>query len=278
MIGAITAELLVIRKRSSTWVLVGLFVTLAVLFGYLFPYFIEADSGAPRAGQPLDDLLPGRLVGTTLGGFPFFGGAIVLILGVLTLGSDYGWGTLKTLFTQRPSRLQILGAKLAAVGVVLWAFVLADFAAAFVCSGLIAMRENAPADWPSVWLLVRALAAAWFILAVWATLGVLLGVLMRGTALGIGIGILYGLAIEGLFSAFFNRSDLLRPLIEAFLRANAYSLVAPLGVSAEATRDNGPGSFSGPYVGGEQAALVLGVYLVAFVGLSAWILRRRDVT
>jgi ABC-type transport system involved in multi-copper enzyme maturation permease subunit len=277
MIGSLSAELLVIRKRASTWILVGLFVLLAVLFGYLFPYFVEGDSGAPGAGEPLADLLPGDMVGNTLAGFPFFGGAIVLILGVLTLGSDYGYGTLKTLFTQRPGRLQVLGAKLAAVGVVLWAFVLLDFAAAAICSGLIAARENAPADWPDPWLLVKALAAAWFILAVWATLGVLLGVLTRGTALAIGIGILYGLAIEGLFSAFFNRSDLLRPLIEGFVRANGYSLVRPLGVTAEATRDNGPGSFSGPFVSGGQAALTLGLYLVAFVGLSAWVLRRRDV-
>jgi ABC-type transport system involved in multi-copper enzyme maturation permease subunit len=277
MIGSISAELLVLRKRTSTWILVGLFVLLSVLFSYLFPYFTDDEGGGPGAGTPLAELLPGQLVGTTLGGFPFFGGAIVLILGVLTLGSDYGWGTLKTLFTQRPTRWQVLGAKLAAVGIALWVFVLADFAASVICSGLIALRENAAVDWPDAWLVIRALGAAWFILAVWAALGVLLGVLTRGTALGIGIGILYGLAIEGLFSAFFDRSDLLRPLIETFLRANAYSLVAPLGVSAEATRDNGPGSFSGPYVDGSQAALVLSAYLVAFVGLSAWVLRRRDV-
>jgi hypothetical protein len=85
------------------------------------------------------------------------------------------------------------------------------------------------------------------------------------------------LAIEGLLTAFFDTSDLLRPLIEGFLRANGYSLVAPLGVTAEMTRDNGPGSFSGPYVEAGQAVLVLGLYLIAFVGLSAWILRKRDV-
>jgi ABC-2 type transport system permease protein len=277
MIGSISAELLVIRKRASTWILVGLFIFLAVLFSYLFPYFVEGDSGAPGAGDPLTDLLPGQLVGTTLAGFPFFGGAIVLILGVLTLGSDYGWGTLKTLFTQRPGRLQVLGAKLVAVGIVLWTFVILDFAASAICSGLIAARENAAADWPDLWLLIKAFGAAWFILAVWATLGVLLGLLTRGTALAIGIGILYAMAIEGLFSAFFNRSDPLRPLIEGFVRANGYSLVRPLGVTAEATRDNGPGSFSGPYVSGEQAALTLALYLVVFIGLSAWVLRRRDV-
>ena len=54
-----------------------------------------------------------------------------------------------------------------------------------------------PVSWPGLFDLVRALGAGWLILAVWAMLGVLLGVLWRGTALAIGLGILYGLVIEG---------------------------------------------------------------------------------
>ena len=46
------------------------------------------------------------------------------------------------------------------------------------------------------------MAAGWLILAAWAALGVLLGVLTRGTSLAIGVGILYALVIEGLLSAF----------------------------------------------------------------------------
>ena len=37
------------------------------------------------------------------------------MLGVFALGSDYGWDTLKTLFTQRPGRLRVFAAKLAAL-------------------------------------------------------------------------------------------------------------------------------------------------------------------
>ena len=45
------------------------------------------------------------------------------MLGVFALGSEYGWGTLKTLFTQRPGRLRVFAAKLAALGIVLVPFV-----------------------------------------------------------------------------------------------------------------------------------------------------------
>ena len=96
--------------------------------------------------------------------------------------------------------------------------------------------------------------------------------------MAIGIGILYGLVIEGLISAFVNSVSALRSVAEAFLRANGYSLVQPLGVGGEAASSNGPGAFSGPYVGGEQAVAVLAAYLVGFLLLSALLLRRRDVT
>jgi hypothetical protein len=84
--------------------------------------------------------------------------------------------------------------------------------------------------------------------------------------------------IEGLISAFADQVSLLEPLVEFFLRANAYSLVESLGASTSGAATNGPGAFSGPYVGGAQALLVLVAYLAGFILLSGALLRRRDVT
>jgi ABC-2 type transport system permease protein len=131
--------------------------------------------------------------------------------------------------------------------------------------------------WPSAWLLLRALGAAWLILAVWAALGVLLGVLTRGTSLAIGVGILYALVFEGLLSAFADSIGLLEPVTELFLRANGYSLAAALGASAESIGSNGPGSFDGSFVGSGQALAVLVAFVLAFASLSGLLLRRRDV-
>jgi ABC-type transport system involved in multi-copper enzyme maturation permease subunit len=212
-----------------------------------------------------------------MGGFPFFGGVLALMLGVLTFGSEYGWGTLKTLFTQRPGRLHVFGAKLLALAVALVAFVLVVFALGALASSAIAVREGADLSWPSTWLLLRGLAAGWLILAVWAAFGALLAVLFRGTALAVGVGILYALVIEGLLSALATQVSLLDTLVQFFVRASGYSLVVGLGASAEDAGDRGPGSFSGPFVSGEQALLVLGAYLAVFVLVAAWRLRRRDV-
>jgi ABC-type transport system involved in multi-copper enzyme maturation permease subunit len=271
---SIAAELLVARKRASTWILLTIWTLLALVFAYVVPY-VQYLNGSGRAG--LDDLLPQNLVEQLMAGFPFFGGVLALQLGVLAVGSEYGWGTLKTLFTQRPGRLQIFGAKLLGLAAALVPFVLVVYGLGALSSYVIAMREGADASWPSAGLLLRGLGAGWLILAVWAAFGVLLAVLSRGTSLAIGIGILYGLVIEGLTGALASEVSLLDGIVEFFLRANGYSLVTALGVSTEAVGDSGPGSFSGPFVSGGQALVVLASYLAILVAVAAWVLRRRDV-
>jgi ABC-2 type transport system permease protein len=280
MRGSVAAEFLLLSKRRSTWILLGIWTALATFFSYLLPYveYRNGDLGGGPGEVPLEELLPDRLAGQLSGGFPFFGGVFALMLGVLALGSEYGWGTLRTVLVQRPGRLRVFAAKLIALGAGLVPFVLAVFLVGTVSSYAIAQGEGVEVTWPSAWDVVRAFAASWLILAVWAALGIALGVLTRGTSLAIGVGILYALVIEGLLSAFANQVSLLEPLVEFFLRANAYSLVEGLGASNTSAATDGPGAFSGPYVGGEQALIVLSVYLAAFLGVSGLLLRRRDVT
>ena len=270
----IAAELLVLRKRAATWILLGIWTLLGVFFAYVIPYALDPEDAPGGLGQ----LLPGDLAGNLIAGFPFFGGVFALMLGVFAFGSEYGWDTLKTLFTQGPGRVRVFGAKLVALGIALIPFVLVLFAAGAVASYVIAQIEDAPVVWPSAWLLARTLAAGWLILAVWAALGVLLGVLTRGTSLAIGIGILYALVIEGLLGALTDSVGVLEPLSRVFLRANGYSIATALGASTQSIESNGPGSFGGPFVAGGQAAVVLVGIAAAFAALTAVLLRRRDVT
>jgi ABC-2 type transport system permease protein len=275
---SVGVELLVLRKRASTWILLGVWTLLGLLFSYLLPYLTYRGGIEGPRQSPLDALLPDRLADNLLGGFPFFGGVFALMLGVLAIGSEYGWDTLKTVLIQRPGRMRVLGAKLAALGVGLVPFVIVIFMAGAVASSLIAGAEGATIVWPSTWELIQAVAAGWFVLATWAALGVLLAVVSRGTALAIGLGILYALVIEGLLSALAGEVGWLDALVEYFLRANAYSLVVAIGVPTTALADNGPGSFFGPFVGAGQAISVMAVYAIFFLVLSAILIRRRDVS
>ena len=269
----VTAELLILRKRAATWILLGIWTLLGIFFAYVVPYALDPEDSAVG----LKEFLPQSLAGNLIAGFPFFGGVFALMLGVFAVGSEYAWGTLKTLFTQRPGRLRVFAAKLAALGIVLVPFVVVLFAAGAVASFVIAQIEDAAVSWPSAWLLLRAMGAGWLILAVWAALGVLLGVVTRGTSLAIGIGILYALVIEGLLSAFADSVSLLEPLTEIFLRANGYSIAAALGASVDSIESSGPGSYSGPLVDSVQALVVLAAFVAGLVAVAGFLLRRRDV-
>jgi len=271
----ITAELLVVRKRWSAWMLLAVWVALGVMFGYLLPYLTYRGGSTPP--QAFLGLLPENLTDNVLGGFPVFGGVIALIVGVLAIGSDYGWDTLKTILTQRSGRVRMLGAKLAALAITLSVFAGAMFAAGAAASFLITTTESAPVSWQSPAEVGLAFAVGWFVLAVWAGLGVMLAVLSRGTALAIGLGVLYGLAVETLLSAIAGQVSFLQSAAEYSLRANAYSLVTALGVPAQALADNGPGGFSGPFVGTGHAVTVLTAYLVVGAILTAATLSRRDI-
>lgn len=277
-IDLVSAELFQLRHRLSTWVLLAIWATLAIFFAYIFTYLIDGSETAVQVPEGMynqPQLLPDQFVSTIIAGFPFYGGAITLMLGVLTVGSEFGWDTFKTLFTQRPGRGQVFLAKMAALAIMLIPFVVLIFALAAGASTLIALREGVAITFPGAMEIIEGLLAGWLILAVWAAVGVALAVLTRGTSLAIGIGILYALVIEGLVSNFANQISWMKPVIYGFLRANAYSLVKPFGDTA--IEANGPGRFAGPYVSPEIAALVLAGYIVVFGGISLWLLRTRDV-
>ena len=64
----------------------------------------------------------------------------------------------------------MFAAKLAALAIVLVPFVLLPFAGGAVASFVIAQIEDAPVHYPSAWLLLRAIAGGWLILATWGAL------------------------------------------------------------------------------------------------------------
>lgn len=273
----VTAELTKLIRRPATWVLVGLWPALQLVFSTVIPY-VSYQRGATFEGLPpevlLASMLPDQLVLNSLSGLPLFGGALLLTLGALLAGSEYGWGTLKTLLGQGPRRLQVLAAQLLALLVVLAVAVLVSFALTALASGAIAAGESASADWPTVGRLLRGLGGGLLIAATWGALGLLLGHALRSTALPIALGLVWVLAVENLIV------NVAAPLLGVFDAAqaglpgvNAGSLVAALAGPDAALRTPGVAAI----VDGTQAAWVLAGFLVLFTTLTGLLLTRRDV-
>jgi ABC-2 type transport system permease protein len=282
MIGSFKAEILKLRKRPATWILLGVVLALTQLFGYVLPYSSWLTSDQNFQTQGLDPqavlagTLPGELVATSLGGFPVFAGALALILGALAAGSEYGWGTLQTALTQRPSRLATYGGKLLALAACTLFIVLATFALNATVASVIAIVESRPLDYPSLAELAKGVGSGWLIMGMWCGLGALLGFAFRGVALPIGLGVVWVLGVENLVSAVADSLLTgLRPLRDVLPGVNAGSLVWSLAPGGGAGGEAPPGVIDA--VTGGRATLGLAIYVVAFAAAGALLVRRRDV-
>lgn len=276
--GMVSAELTKLLRRPATWVLLGLWPSLQLVFSTVIPYSSYRRGSAYEGSSPealLAQVLPDRLVENALSGLPLFGGALLLTLGALLAGSEYGWRTLGTLLTQGPRRRSVLTAQLLALLVVLAGTVVVSLLVTAVASRAIAGIESAPVAWPSAARLTAGFGGGLLIALTWGVLGMLLGTALRGTALPVGLGLVWVLAVENLvvnvaapLLGFFDAAQAALPGV------NAGSLVAALAGPGATLRTPGVAAT----VGGTQAALVLGGFLVAAVALTGLLLVRRDVS
>ena len=202
MWGNVRAELTKLGRRPAMWLLVATALTLSLTFTYLIPYAGYAGgTGGVRSGRGLAALLPAGLVGNSIAGLPVFLGAIMVILGVLAVGGEYGWQTWKTVLAQGPSRLSVYAGKLVAIAVAALVVVLAVFTVGAAASAIIAGVESRPLDWPGVGDMLAGVGAGWLIAAMWATFGAALAIALRGVALPIGLGLVWLLAVQNLLAA-----------------------------------------------------------------------------
>lgn len=272
------AEFLKLRKRPATWVLALIFAFVLALFGYLFNYLFIVNApeggGAPPELEEsmLQYLLPESVLVNVLStGFAGFGGALVLILGALAIGSEYSWETFKVALTQKPGRLSLFFGKLVAVIVILAVLSILVMAVGAGISYAIASFEDAAIEWPTAVEFLKGIGAGWLILIVFAAFGIFLATLFRSTALAIGLGLVYLLVLENLFLGLAPQSDTVQDIGTALPAKNALDLASSFG---EVPQGFAP---PGEAVDATQAILVLAAYGVGFILVSALLFRRRDV-
>jgi ABC-2 type transport system permease protein len=273
MLASFSGEMLKLYKRPTTWVLLLVALALSQVFNYLVPYagYLTAENER-AAEQILASTMPENLISNSIGGFPLFAGALALTLGAISVGSEYGWGTLKTMLIQRPRRLSIYAAELLALAVAVLAIVLSIFALGALTSSAIALTQSESMAWPSLVELARGVASGWLILMTWCLLGVMLAFVFRGMALPIGLGVVWILGVENLIvNVAAALLDFAETMQKALPGVNAGSLVSALGGGNDTPGVN-------TVVDGTQATLVLAAYGIVFAFIAGFALHRRDVT
>jgi ABC-type transport system involved in multi-copper enzyme maturation permease subunit len=283
MLGSFSAELLKLRKRWAIRILAIIFVLIVILLTYLLTYVIYKNppprfaESLPKGTTPaslIRALYPPQFHRMALANANGLGSSIAIILGVLVMGSEYGWGTLKTIFTQRPRRLTVFVAKFLAVVVVSLLFALLVMAAAAISSTVLALLDGQSLHWPDPLTIVEATGALWLILVVWTGFGVMLSVVFQQSTLAIGIGMVYGFVVEGLIFGIFGSNPTLKDIEKAFPGANATALTDAFG---QAVRGRFGGASQAALVDPAQAVIVLMAFIFAFLVISSVLVTRRDL-
>jgi ABC-type transport system involved in multi-copper enzyme maturation permease subunit len=193
MTATFQAQLTKLSLRPAIWIVAALWMVLSLVFGYVFPYlsYRGSPSGPDAAlgAQVISEALPAEVVPSAIQGFPLFAGALALLIGVLALGSEYSWNTVKVLFTTGPRRESVLVGQSLALVTVMLVVVLATFTVDSLASLLVASLTDKPADWPSIGAVLTGIGGGWLVVSMWCLAGAFLGTAVRGTALAVGIGL-----------------------------------------------------------------------------------------
>lgn len=199
---AYRAELLKLR-RPATLAAIGLVAALSVLATSLT--FALAKTGAPKIDdngftESLGSLArPGGLTAGFVGAMTL-AGLLVFVVLIVSMTSEYGQGTLRTVLVTQPRRGAWLAGKLGALLTVVTAAVLVALATS-VATALIAaqIRGVDTSAWFTADALttgagnfLNALLAATF----YASAGVALGVLVRSTAVALAVGVAWTFPLE----------------------------------------------------------------------------------
>lgn len=275
---AARAEWLKLRKRPGVWIMTFALAAIVMLFGYVLVYVAITQAPSEALVSVLDPdviretLLPANLPSEVLRMVSVLGVVFGLILGALTVGSEYGWQTVKTITTQRPGRVALIAGRAAALLGICVLFAVVAFAAGAAGTAVVSLLEPIDRTLPLAVDVATAFGVSVLIFSVWCTLGACFAMLFRGTGWSIGIGLLYAFVLEYLLGQVLQ-GRIGELVSQALIGNNVSALV--LWLSPEGLE----GLAAIPVaIDPLQAILVLFAYLGAAAIVTTVVFARRDIT
>ena len=241
-----------LRTVATTWVLTALGWGL-VLLNLLLPYLV------PGFGSPFTVRLARSASAIDAVGATSF---VVMIVGIMVVTTEFRHGTIGRTLQLVPSRLLVLGAKLAAGALYAVAFVVTSLLLVGVILLLMSAANDAPLHWgPEVG---TALWQAFVGMILTALFGVAFGALVRSQVIAVTTSLIWVLVAESLIFNFF-------PRVGKWLPFNA---LGAMFVTPEARAQMPPNV---EFLDVGVALAVFLAYVVVFTVAAAVLMRKRDV-
>jgi len=235
---------------------------------------IPSQPGAEQAmNETLRELRPDRVQGFGVQIMTGFGSVMLIVFAASHVGTEFGWGTFRTLLAHGAGRGGFLAAKVASLALYTAVFVFVGVVAAILGSYVASAMAGADASGLDLRAIANAAARAYYTFLPYMALATLIAVWSRSAGAGIAAGLVVYFA-EGLVA------QLLVSLNRDYAAIVNYGLSRNVGAlvrgAAGTTTIQDPSAVALPDQA--QAALLLGIYTVVFLVLGYWRLRSRDVT
>jgi len=280
------SEIYRLRRRWMP-LLMLLIIALAAMGIYLLIYLsVQAQLQAVRTGaipsppggeqamtQTLRQLQPDRVQGIGVQIVSSLGSLMLIVFAASHLGTEFGWGTFRTLLAHGAGRGAFLGAKVLSLALYAAVFVFLGVVAAILGSYIVTAIAGEAAGGADIGAIADAGRRLYYTLLPYMALATLIAVWSRSAGAGIAAGLVVYLT-EGLVAQLlvsFNRDY--ANVVNYGLSRNVGALIRG---AAGTTTIQDPSAVGLPDQG--QAALILGAYTVVFLALAYWRLRSRDVT
>lgn len=264
MIPAVRSEL---RKFFTTrlWWGMALAVFLsAAAFAVLLGVVIDAGGPAGPGGGPVagDDT---RIANTVYTAGIRIGYLLLLTVGILAVGGEFRHGTITPTLLATPGRVRAMLAKVLALVVIGVLYGLLSLLGSVSVGSVVLAAIGRPA-FPSTHV-ARTLALSLLVLALWALIGLGLGILIPNQMAALFIGVAVAWIVEPLLGLLLQLWELGRERIAPYLPTNATNAVLDI-VSRT------PDEVRLPWWGG---ALTLGGYALVLSAAGIWLLSRKDI-
>lgn len=223
-------------------------------------------------GEVLPDLTRARMIYS--GGIQF-AYMLALVIGVLSMGSEFRHKTLSITFLAGPRRHQVILAKVASLVIILVVNALAHIAGALVGGGIL-LTTAGESLLPDLGALAQTFALMALILVVWGLIGLGLGVLIPNQVAALFLGIAITLIVEPLVAfalTFFDGWDVVASYFPSQATTATLSLYSGMDPAISAAMGAGGDQLS--WWGG---ALTLLAYAAVMTLIGLWLTRRRDIT
>ena len=286
MLRLLRSEVYRLRRRWMPWVLLGL-VVLAGIGLYVLLYTaaqtsLQAErSGAvpaqPGTEEAMTDLLrqmrPAHVQGFGVSLVSGIGSVMLIIFAASHVGTEFGWGTLRTLLAHGAGRASFLGAKLLSIAGFGVLFIFVGVVAAIIGSYLATTIAGGDTSGLDLGAISTAAARGYYTFLPYMALAALIAVVSRSAGAGIAAGLIVYFT-EGLVASLLvqlNRE--FTNIVNYGLSRNASALTR-VAVTTSASPETNFAALPGE----GQAAIVLAVYTAVFVAVAFWRLRTRDIT